>query len=130
MPDTVASFEAPATARPADRELFAAPHKKIVLLGLALILGVVMLYQPLQSCGFVNYDDSTYVQANIQVRNGLTWKNVGWAFTTTTADNWHPLTWLSHMLDVTLFRLNPAGHHLSSVFFHATNSFLLFFVLW
>src|SRR5690348_12791603 len=85
-----------------NRQLFATPRKKLVLLGLALILGTLVLYQPLQSYGFINYDDPIYIRGNIPVQNGLAWKSIRWAFTTTAATNWHPITWLSHMLDVTL----------------------------
>ena len=78
---------------------------------------------------FINYDDPTYVTANPHVRGGLTWSNVGWAFTTRHAANWHPLTWLSHMLDVQLFGMNPRGHHITSVLLHVANTLLLFAVL-
>jgi len=78
---------------------------------------------------FINYDDPLYVTNNPHVKEGLTVKNILWAFTTTTASNWHPLTWLSHMLDVELFGLNPRGHHLTNVFIHTASTLLLFLLL-
>jgi tetratricopeptide (TPR) repeat protein len=90
----------------------------------------MLLYQPVEHYGFLNYDDPSYVTANIPVQNGLAWRSVRWAMTSTEAANWHPLAWLSHMLDVQLFGLNPAGHHWTSVLLHALNCVLLFVVLW
>lgn len=78
---------------------------------------------------FVNYDDGVYVSQNAFVRSGLTWNGALWAFTQPHARNWHPLTTMSHMLDVQLFGLEPAGHHLVNVLLHLTASLLLFFVL-
>ena len=78
---------------------------------------------------FVNFDDNLYVYENPVVQAGLTWSGFQWAFTTLDACNWHPLTWLSHMLDCQLFGLNAGGHHLVSVLFHATNAVLLFVLL-
>jgi Flp pilus assembly protein TadD len=81
--------------------------------------------------GFVNFDDPAYVTYNPVVREGLTWPGVVWAFTNLhgEATYWHPVTWLSHMLDCQLFGLKPAGHHLSSLFLHTLNTLLLFVVL-
>ncbi len=97
----------------------------------ALLLAVltVALYYPAKTHPFVNYDDNVYVTENTQVRNGLTWDTVTWAFVTYDAGNWHPVTWLSHALDVDLFDLNPAGHHQTSMLLHAVNVVLLFWVL-
>ena len=78
---------------------------------------------------FINYDDQDYVTANAPVQRGITWEGLLWAFQTNHAANWHPLTWLSHMLDAQLFGLNPAGHHLTNVFFHIANTILLFLLL-
>ena len=76
-----------------------------------------------------HYDDPEYVTANPHVQSGLTWKGVIWAITTGAASNWHPLTWISHMLDCQLYGLNPIGHHLTNVLFHLANSILLFLLL-
>lgn len=78
---------------------------------------------------FIEYDDQVYLLENPHVRTGLSLTNVRWAFTSTYAANWHPLTWLSHMLDVELFGLHPAGPHLVNVAFHTANAVLLFFLL-
>jgi tetratricopeptide (TPR) repeat protein len=79
--------------------------------------------------GFITYDDPVYVTENAHVKGGLTWENVRWAFQSTEASNWHPLTWLSHMADVQAFGLRPWGHHLTSVLLHALNALLLFAAL-
>ena len=76
-------------------------------------------FWPVVGNGFVSFDDEAYVTANGRVLAGLNWDNVKWAFSTEYFGNWHPITWLSHMLDVQLFGLNPGFHHLHSVFLHA-----------
>jgi tetratricopeptide (TPR) repeat protein len=98
---------------------------------LALLLAFITLaaFLPATRFAFVNYDDNDYVTANPPVQQGLTWAGVKWAFTTYHASNWHPLTWISHMLDCTLFGLNPGGHHLVNVLFHTANTVLLFGLL-
>jgi tetratricopeptide (TPR) repeat protein len=78
---------------------------------------------------FVNFDDGSYILENPHVRTGLSMENVIWAFTTAYASNWHPLTWISHMLDVRLFGLDPGPPHLENVLFHALNAVLLFLLL-
>ena len=80
---------------------------------------------------FVNFDDPAYVTFNPVVREGLTWSGVAWAFTNLhgEATYWHPVTWLSHMLDCQLFGLKAAGHHLTSLLLHALNAVLLFILL-
>ncbi len=98
-------------------------------LALLLALATVAVYLPALHNGFVNFDDDDYVTANHQVQAGLTWDGVRWAFTTFYAANWHPLTWLSHMTDCTLFGLNPAAHHFVNILIHAANAALLF-LLW
>jgi Flp pilus assembly protein TadD len=78
---------------------------------------------------FVNFDDDVYVYKNPNVTGGLSSKSVAWAFTQVHSSNWHPLTWLSHMLDCQLYQLNPAGHHLTNVLLHTATTILLFLVL-
>jgi Flp pilus assembly protein TadD len=97
----------------------------IVLLSLA----VIATFWQVGNHGFIHLDDIEYITDNIQVYTGLRWDNITWAFTSTRAANWHPLTWLSHMLDCELFGLNPKGHHLTSALFHLVNSLLLFLIL-
>jgi tetratricopeptide (TPR) repeat protein len=87
------------------------------------------LYNPVNRHPFVNYDDDRYVTENPHVRQGLTSDTFRWALTSTEQANWHPLTWMSHALDVSLYRLNPAGHHFTSVLLHAVNAILLFLLL-
>src|SRR6185295_14022457 len=94
-----------------------------------LALVTLALFRPVADHEFVNYDDNLYVTDNANVEEGLTFKGVAWAFTTLDACNWHPLTWLSHMLDVTLFGQKPGGHHLTNVLFHTANALLLFLLL-
>jgi tetratricopeptide (TPR) repeat protein len=98
---------------------------------LCLLLAVVTfaVYLPTLRNDFVNYDDSDYVTANPHVQSGLKWENIEWAFTTGHASNWHPITWLSHMIDCQLFGQQPAMHHLVSVLFHVANVVLLVLLL-
>jgi protein O-mannosyl-transferase len=91
-----------------------------------LILGA--FWSAIQN-GFVGFDDPIYVTANPHVQAGLNWDSIEWAFRTFEAGNWHPLTWLSHMLDAQLFGMGPRGHHLSSILLHLVNTLLLFAVL-
>jgi len=95
----------------------------------ALAVVTLLIYLPMLWHGFVNYDDPDYIIGNAHVTGGLTWANVVWAFTSNDAANWHPLTWLSHMLDCQLFGVNPAGHHLMNLLFHTANTLLLFLLL-
>jgi hypothetical protein len=96
------------------------------LLLLALTLGV---YWQVKDFGFIYFDDPEYILQNKNIQEGLTWESISWAFTSFYFSNWHPLTWLSYMLDYRLFRLNPAGYHLVNVFFHSANVLLLFLFL-
>jgi len=99
------------------------------LLGLALGLFTLLVYLPTRQHGFIVYDDPDYVTDNRFVQAGLTWAGVKWAFTTFSVSNWHPLTWVSHMLDCECFDLDPAAHHLVNVVLHATNTALLMVLL-
>jgi hypothetical protein len=99
------------------------------LICLILVLTAVTVFWQVRNHEFINLDDSKYVTENRHVQNGLTLNSMIWAFTTTQVANWHPLTWLSHMLDCQLYGLNPKGHHLTNVFLHLLNTLLLFFIL-
>ncbi len=79
--------------------------------------------------GFAYYDDNDYVYENPVVARGLTRQGIVWAFTGVHAYNWHPLTWLSHMLDCQLYGLHPGGHHLTNVLLHIATVIALFLVL-
>jgi len=94
-----------------------------------LVVAVLAAYWQIPNCGFVGFDDKPYVTENRQVQKGFTAEGLVWAFTTFHAANWHPLTWLSHMLDCQLYGLNPLGHHLTNLLLHIGNTLLLFFVL-
>lgn len=96
---------------------------------LALLVLAFAAYAQVREHGFVNIDDPHYVFENPTVRNGLSPGAVGWAFTTGHAGNWHPLTWISHMADVSLFGLDPGAHHVVNVVFHAASTVLLFLAL-
>ena len=99
------------------------------LITLLLALTTLVVFLPAGGFNFVNYDDNDYITENAFVKHGLTWPDIKWAFTAFHASNWHPLTWLSHMADCTLFGLNPGAHHFVNVFFHAANVALLFLLL-
>ncbi len=99
----------------------------LICLSLAVITSAV--FWGVQKCEFVNYDDEDYVFGNQNVQHGFTAKAVQWAFTESYASNWHPITWLSHMLDCRLFGLNAGKHHVVNLLIHIINVFLLFWIL-
>jgi len=102
------------------------------LAGLLLIIVTVALYSPVRHHDFINFDDGGYVYENKHVQNGFTLDSIKWAFTLVKSDEisyWHPVTWLSHMLDCQLFGIDPGWHHLSNLFYHMINVLLLFLVL-
>ncbi len=102
---------------------------RTTVIALGLVLLVVFVYGRTVIHPFVDLDDGEYVYENSVVQGGLSWRGIAWAFTTTHAANWHPLTWLSHMADVEMFGLNAGGHHLTSGLIHALNAVLLLLVL-
>ena len=110
------------------KPIFDSGPKQNLLLVLILTAATLAVYQTAARNQFVNFDDDYYILANPHVITGFTWANVRWAFTAFYMGNWHPLTWLSHIADVEWFGLRPAGHHLASVFLHALNAVLLFWV--
>jgi tetratricopeptide (TPR) repeat protein len=99
--------------------------------GICLLLVAVTLavYWPVMRYDFVNYDDPDYFTANTHVQTGLTLPNMVWAFSTRKTANWHPLTWLSLMLDAELFDKGPFGPHFTNLLLHAANTVLLFLLL-
>jgi protein O-mannosyl-transferase len=103
--------------------------KKAMWIGLALVLGTLALYWPVTGHKFLDYDDDVYVTENPQVMQGLTAAGMKWAFTTGYAANWHPLTWISHMLDVSMFGKFAGGHLLVNIVLHSINALLLFLLL-
>jgi tetratricopeptide (TPR) repeat protein len=100
------------------------------LFALLLAFITLVVFLPVGQFSFVNYDDTDYVTENAFVKGGLTAANIHWAFTAFHAGNWHPLSWLSHMIDCSLFGPNAGAHHFMSVLFHAANVALLFTLLW
>jgi tetratricopeptide (TPR) repeat protein len=98
-------------------------------LSVLLALATLAIFMPAVRHDFLSHEDDRYVAANPHVRGGLSRDGLAWAATTFHADNWHPLTWLSHMLDCQLFGLDPRGHHLTSVLLHAVNAVVLFLLL-
>jgi Flp pilus assembly protein TadD len=96
---------------------------------LLLIVVTLVVYGQVWNHDFISVDDPQYITQNPQVAGGLTWRGVVWAFTTGHEANWHPLTWLSHMLDVELWGLQSGPHHLTNVVLHVANTLLLFGLL-
>jgi len=96
-----------------------------------LLLGAVVLavFWPAVRGDFVSFDDYDYVLDNKDIQHGLNWRSIQWAFTTAHTSNWHPLTWVSHILDWQLYGLEPGGHHFTSLLLHLANSVLLFLLL-
>jgi protein O-mannosyl-transferase len=102
---------------------------RTLLVGSLLAAATLAAFWPVSQNAFINYDDPLYVTRNPHLTGGWTWANVTWAFRTGYASNWHPVTWLSHLLDVQLFGLNASAHHLTSLLLHVANTLLLFLVL-
>jgi protein O-mannosyl-transferase len=105
------------------------PEWRPALLAVAVFVLAVAFYWPARGHAFLTYDDPGYVKDNPRVAQGLTADNVAWAFTTLAQANWHPLTWLSHMLDVELYGMSPGGHHFTNVLLHGLNAALVLLLL-
>jgi tetratricopeptide (TPR) repeat protein len=97
---------------------------------ICVLLGAITfaVFWPVVHYDFVSFDDPYYIQGNPRVLSGLTISNILWAFKTGFFANWHPITWLSHMLDIELFGMNPGWHHLVSLLYHVANTLLLFWI--
>jgi protein O-mannosyl-transferase len=104
--------------------------RAVSLLALAIALITLGVYAQAGSFTFTNFDDPDYVARNEIVQQGFSAEGFRWAFTTLFIANWHPFTWLSHMLDCELFGLSAGAHHWSSIILHIINSVLLLWVLW
>jgi tetratricopeptide (TPR) repeat protein len=100
-----------------------------IAIAACLVVATLAGLWPLLSCGFVNFDDPSYILDNPHVRSGISMQTVGWAFTSTEEANWHPVTWLSHALDFSLFGPEPAYHHATNLLLHIVSSLVLFFSL-
>ncbi|MBK5276305.1 MAG: tetratricopeptide repeat protein [Desulfuromonadales bacterium] len=103
--------------------------RNIVIACLLLSTITFGVYFKTASHEFLNYDDAEYVTENPHVVSGITGSNIFWAFTTSHSANWHPITWISHMLDVQIYGMNPRGHHITNVIIHTVNSVLLLLLL-
>lgn len=109
------------------------PHHSLKpwLISLFLVMVTIAVYAPVRDHDFINFDDGLYVEDNRHVQAGLTSESIKWAFSVTKSDErayWHPLTWLSLMLDCQIFGVQPGYHHLSNLFYHLVNVLLLFLV--
>ncbi|MFH2001040.1 MAG: tetratricopeptide repeat protein [Planctomycetota bacterium] len=110
-----------------NNRIFQSPYW--IVSALVMLAATLLVYLQVSDHGFVQFDDPDYVTENRWVREGLTQEGVAWAFTTGEAANWHPLTWLSHMMDCSFFGMDAGGHHMMSLLLHGVNSLLLLLVL-
>jgi protein O-mannosyl-transferase len=110
------------------QERLKVPNNNAMAVGVCAVLvaAVLLVFGQTVRYDFVNYDDDLYFTANSHVQAGLTWRGTAWAFSTGYNGNWHPLTWLSFMLDVALWGTGPTGPHLTNLLLHAANTALLF----
>lgn len=100
--------------------------KRLAISAIGVAVATGLLYASVLRDPFISFDDREYVTDNPFVKAGITWRTFTWAWTSFDHANWHPLTWLSHALDVQLFGMNPVGHHLTSLLLHAVNAALVF----
>ncbi|KPA11907.1 Tetratricopeptide TPR_2 repeat protein [Candidatus Magnetomorum sp. HK-1] len=103
-------------------------HIKTFVGCLILTFLIIIPYQQLMSHNFIPYDDDVYIFQNQHVYTGLSIDNVIWAFCRVHSGNWHPLTWISHMTDCSLFGLNPGAHHFVNLLFHIMNTLMIFLI--
>jgi len=96
-----------------------------------LVISVTVIYWEVKSYDFLYFDDTMYVTKNGNVQKGVTIENIKWAFSLSSYGNyWHPLTWISHMMDCEFFGMNSGMHHITNVMIHCVNSVLLFLIFW
>ena len=106
------------------------PHKlQTPLIFIFLIAITIIAFSQVIDCSFISFDDPDYVTENDLVKSGISLNTVIRAFTPTAESNWHPLTWISHSIDYSLFRLDPKYHRAMNLLFHLMSSVLLFIVL-
>jgi hypothetical protein len=104
-------------------------YQTVVLIAAFLVVSILVVYYQVSGFDFIYYDDPKYVRDNPVVGSGINFDSLKWAFSSMGyASNWHPLTWISHMIDAEIFGMNPGGHHLTNVAIHILNSLLLFLV--
>ena len=121
------------TESPGEKAVPFAPasHKSWQIAAVCVFLAMVTIFafRGVRNNDFLNFDDNYYVQENHQVQHGLTMQTIEWAFTTFHEGNWHPLTWISHTIDWSIYGNSPVGHHMTNVCLHAANAILLFLLL-
>jgi len=110
-------------------ERFIKKRKLELIVCMFLVATSLLVYIQVIKFDFINYDDGLYIVENPHIKGKLTLENIIWAFSTGYAANWHPLTWLSHMLDFGVYGSNPMGHHWTNLQIHVANSILLFLFL-
>jgi len=98
------------------------------VMAVALSIATLLVYASVVRNEFVNFDDDMNLTKNQHLQQGLTIESLRWAFTNVEHQNWHPLTWVSHMLDFGVFGMHAGGHHAVSALMHAANAALLFAV--
>lgn len=95
-----------------------------------LLAGITFAaFAQVANCAFIAFDDRNYIVGNFDIQKGFSWPSVKWALCSFHSNNWHPLTWFSHILDCRLYGLEPSGHHLTNLAFHIANTLLLFLLL-
>src|SRR5208337_405215 len=118
---------------PSGKTISSAPAKYkpwwIAAVCVVLVLATVLSYRGVRSNDFVSLDDSDYVVENPQVQHGVNAQSIEWAFTAFHSANWHPLTWISHMIDWQLYGNHAGGHHITNLCLHSANAVLLFLLL-
>ncbi len=100
-----------------------------LVISICLVAAIIAVYWPVYKYNFVKYDDNIYITGNTHIKSGFNWQSIRWAFVSGHAANWHPLTWISHILDYQLFKGWAGGGHLVNVGFHILNTLLLFYIL-
>src|SRR5207237_1439944 len=102
--------------------------KRTGIICLLLVAAVAAVYWPVRHFDFLIFDDTIYVSLNYHVHEGLKWSGIAWAFRSFDCTNWHPLTWLTHLLDWQLYGADAGKHHLTNLALHAGSSVMLFLV--
>ena len=102
-------------------------YKYSILVCIFLIVSIFAVYWQTHTYDFINFDDTFCVRDNLNIQNGLNLKSIKWAFTTHHLSAWHPLTWLSFMVDYKLYGLKTGEYHITNVLIHLLNSIILFF---
>src|SRR5436190_19252148 len=123
---TAANGRTPKTSEVSGVPTFERPDL-LILLGLAAV--TFGIYAEVIGHRFITFDDLSYIEENPMVNRGVTLAGLGWAFTTFHSENWHPLTWIAHMIDSQLFGTIAGGHLLVNALIHAANTVLVFWFL-